>query len=132
MGPISGRGAINGPTDIVLTFADYIDSKNSSARRFEQLTKDTIYFIEELERVSNVPVSLVTTRFPRTNEEREDRRSIIDRRKWQTARAKQQFGIIDPFSTETHVLAEFESLRARVSRMKNFFRADHSSPGKQD
>jgi adenylosuccinate synthase len=66
--------ALNGPTDIALTFADYIASKNEKARRFEQLTSDTITFIEEIERVAAAPVSLISTRF--------DFRSIIDRRAW--------------------------------------------------
>lgn len=112
--------AINAPTDVVLTFADYVDSTNVQARRFEQLSKRTIDFIEELERVSNAPVSLVATRFPRTEFERLDRRSIIDRRDWQTRRARQQFGAIDPFATESQIEAEFESLRARVSRIRDF------------
>jgi len=112
--------AINAPTDVVLTFADYIDSINIPARRFEQLSRRTIDFVEELERVSNAPVSLIATRFPRTESERLDRRSIIDRRNWQTRRARQKFGAIDPFSTETQIEAEFESLRARVSRIRDF------------
>ena len=66
--------ALNGPTDIALTFADYIHMDNSRARRFEQLNEDTIRFIEEMEAVAGAPVSLVSTRF--------DWRSIIDRRSW--------------------------------------------------
>ena len=66
--------SLNGPTDIVLTFADYFGIKNRKARRFEQLSEDTIRFIEELERVAVAPVSLIATRF--------NFRSIIDRRKW--------------------------------------------------
>jgi adenylosuccinate synthase len=65
---------LNGPTDIALTFADYIDAKNSTAQRLEQLTPDTIRFIEEVEAVTGAPVSLISTRF--------GPRSIIDRRKW--------------------------------------------------
>jgi adenylosuccinate synthase len=112
--------AINAPTDVVLTFADYISSENVRARRFEQLTKRTIDFIEEIERVANAPVSLIATRFPRTEAERLDRRSIIDRRSWQTRRARQRFGAIDPFSTEDQINAEFETLRARLSRIRVF------------
>jgi adenylosuccinate synthase len=66
--------ALNGPTDIALTFADYISNKNEKAHRFEQLTSETITFIEEIERVAAAPVSLISTRF--------DFRSIIDRRAW--------------------------------------------------
>ena len=66
--------ALNGPTDIALTFTDYLDRRNEDARRYEQLQPDTIKFIEEVERVAAAPVSLISTRF--------DFRSIIDRRSW--------------------------------------------------
>jgi len=66
--------SLNAPTDIALTFADYISIKNRDARRFEQLTSETIQFIEEIERVASAPVSLISTRF--------ESRSIIDRRAW--------------------------------------------------
>ncbi|WP_041592764.1 adenylosuccinate synthetase [Terriglobus roseus] len=65
---------LNGPTDIALTFADYLDRKNTDARRFEQLTDATIKFAEEVENVTGAPVSLISTRF--------NFRSIIDRRNW--------------------------------------------------
>lgn len=65
---------VNGATDIALTFADYLDVANRDARRVDQLTPDTIRFIEEVERVAGVPVSLVGTRFAV--------RSVIDRRRW--------------------------------------------------
>jgi adenylosuccinate synthase len=65
---------LNSPSDIALTFTDYIDVQNARARRFEQLTEETIQFIQELERVASAPVSLISTRF--------DYRSIIDRRSW--------------------------------------------------
>ena len=68
--------SLNGPTDIALSFADYIRKKNEGARRFEQLDDTTIRFVEEIERVASAPVSLVVTRF------RHPERSIIDRRKW--------------------------------------------------
>jgi adenylosuccinate synthase len=66
--------SLNAPTDIALTFTDYIDRKNETARRFEQLTEPTIRFIEEVERVAAAPVTLISTCF--------DERSIIDRRAW--------------------------------------------------
>ncbi len=66
--------SINGPTDIALTFADYLCKDNELARRFEQLSTGTLSFIEGLERVARAPVSLITTRF--------HYRSIIDRRAW--------------------------------------------------
>jgi adenylosuccinate synthase len=68
------NSALNGPTDIALTFADYLHPQNAEARRYEQLTLETIRFIEEVERVGAAPVSLISTRF--------DFRSIIDRRTW--------------------------------------------------
>ena len=66
--------SLNGPTDVALTFVDYLAKINTQARRFEQLTEETIRFIEEVERVAAAPVSLVSTRF--------HFRSIIDRRAW--------------------------------------------------
>jgi len=65
---------LNAPTDIALTFVDYIKAKNQKARRFEQLTPPTLRFIQEVERVAESPVSLIATRF--------HHRSIIDRRAW--------------------------------------------------
>jgi adenylosuccinate synthase len=38
-----------------------IDRSNTKARRFEQLTNETIRFIDELERVACAPVSLIST-----------------------------------------------------------------------
>lgn len=66
--------SLNGPTDIALTFADYVHIANREARRFEQLNEDTLRFVEEIECVASAPVSLIATRF--------DHRSIIDRRTW--------------------------------------------------
>jgi adenylosuccinate synthase len=65
---------LNGPTDIALTFADYIDGTNRDARRFDQLSSQTVQFVEEIESVAGVPVSMIVTRF--------DVRSVIDRRHW--------------------------------------------------
>lgn len=71
---IRKAASLNAPTDIALSFVDYIKSTNKDARRFEQLTEDTIRFIEEVERVTSAPVTLISTRF--------HSRSIIDRRAW--------------------------------------------------
>lgn len=65
---------LNGATDIALSFSDYIDIANRSARRFEDLTQETRDFVEGVERVTNARVSLVSTRFAP--------RGIIDRRNW--------------------------------------------------
>ena len=66
--------AINGATDIALSFSDYISVENRQARRFEQLTDETRAFVADVERVANAPVSLISTRFHRFG--------VIDRRNW--------------------------------------------------
>jgi adenylosuccinate synthase len=65
---------LNGPTDIALTFVDYLSKQNRNAFRFDQLQLETVRFIDEVERVSGVPVSLISTNF--------NWRNIIDRRSW--------------------------------------------------
>lgn len=65
---------INMPTDIALTFADYLSDKNAQASRFEQLTIETKAFIKDVEMVSNSPVSFVSVGFRWG--------SIIDCRTW--------------------------------------------------
>lgn len=65
---------LNGPTDIALTFADYFGIDNRAAYRYEQLNDDTLRFIEEMEKVGGVPVSMISTAF--------NDRNIIDRRMW--------------------------------------------------
>ena len=53
---------------------DYIDAANRTARRFGQLTGQTISFIREIEAVAAAPVSLVSASF--------DGRGPVDRRLW--------------------------------------------------
>jgi adenylosuccinate synthase len=65
---------LNAPTDIALSFVDYLCSKNSKAMRFEQLTEETIRFVEEVEKVAAAPVTLLSNGF--------NLRSVIDRRMW--------------------------------------------------
>ena len=65
---------INSPTDIALTFADYINYSNRFCRRYDQLTEYTKKFIEEMERCTGANVSLIATGF--------EYRSIIDKRNW--------------------------------------------------
>ena len=65
---------LNGPTDLALTFVDYLTKRNREAYRYEQLSDDTLRFVEEVERVSGRPVSLISTDF--------SWRNIIDRRNW--------------------------------------------------
>lgn len=66
---------LNGATDIALTFADYIDADNRTANSYEELTGRTKDFIEEVERVTGVPVSLITKDFGKDA-------VTIDRRDW--------------------------------------------------
>jgi adenylosuccinate synthase len=66
---------LNGPTDIALTFVDYLGKENLNARRFDQLTRPTMNFIDEVERVAGAPVSLVSTGFTQ-------RPAMVDRRTW--------------------------------------------------
>lgn len=65
---------LNGATDVALTFSDYLNGDNQSARRYEQLSTDTKDFISDVERVASAPVSLISTRF--------HARGVIDRRTW--------------------------------------------------
>ena len=65
---------LNSPTDVALTFVDYLDRRNSDAIRFDQLTPDTIKFVEDVEMVAGVPCSLIGNRF--------DYKCVIDRRRW--------------------------------------------------
>jgi adenylosuccinate synthase len=68
---------LNAPTDIALTFADYLAAENREAWRFEQLSKDSLRFIDELERVTGARVSLISVGF-----EQYSQRILIDRRDW--------------------------------------------------
>ncbi len=65
---------LNSPTDIAVTFTDYINSVNRNACRFEQLTESTLSFIQEIEKFTGASVSIITTGF--------NDRSVIDRRSW--------------------------------------------------
>ena len=65
---------LNRPTDVALTFVDYLSKSNGNAKRFEQLEPDTIRFIEEVEAVCEAPVTLISNGF--------NDRSVIDRRRW--------------------------------------------------
>ncbi len=68
---------LNAPTDIALTFADYLAAENREAWRFEQLSKSSLRFIDELERVTGARVSLISVGF-----EQYSHRILIDRRSW--------------------------------------------------
>ena len=47
------NSALNGPTDIAITFTDYLNPLNAGARRYEQLSPEAIRFIEEVELVGS-------------------------------------------------------------------------------
>lgn len=66
--------SLNAPTDIALTFMDYLSINNRKAHRVEQLNEESLQFVEEVERVAAAPVSLMSVRF--------HSRAIIDRRRW--------------------------------------------------
>jgi adenylosuccinate synthase len=65
---------LNGATDLALTFADYMDSRNRGVRQFSRLAPETIQFVHEMESVAGAPVSFISTGF--------DGRGPIDRRLW--------------------------------------------------
>lgn len=65
---------LNAPTDIALTFVDYISIKNRDAKDFDTLTEETRRFIDQIEKFSGVPVTMVSTKF--------DPKAILDRRRW--------------------------------------------------
>ena len=56
---------LNGPTDIALTFADYVSIDNRRAYRLEELTPETMKLIKAIEGVTGARVSLVSTGFGR-------------------------------------------------------------------
>ena len=65
---------LNSPTDVALTFVDYLDVRNRQAIRFDQLTPQTIKFVEDVEIVAGIPCSLIGNHF--------DYKCVIDRRRW--------------------------------------------------
>jgi adenylosuccinate synthase len=73
-GLLRKAASLNAPTDVVLTFVDYLAASNQSARRFEQLTPEAHRLIEGIERVAQAPVSILSTGF--------GFRNILDRRAW--------------------------------------------------
>ena len=64
----------NGATDIALTFVDYLGADNSTASTFDELNPVSRKFIEDVERVSGLPVSLISKGFGRAG--------LIDQRTW--------------------------------------------------
>lgn len=54
---------LNGATDIALTFVDYLDAANATAKRYEDLTSATHEFVKQVEAVANAPVTLLSVGF---------------------------------------------------------------------
>lgn len=54
---------INGSTDIALTFVDYLHKSNQSAKNVQSLTQDAQKFVADVERVTGLPVSLISVGF---------------------------------------------------------------------
>ena len=66
--------ALNGPTDIALTFVDYLGVTNREAQSFDDLTPNTHELASAIEGTTGLPVSLMSVRFSRDG--------VLDRRKW--------------------------------------------------
>jgi adenylosuccinate synthase len=62
-GQLRRAAAINGPTDIAITFADYLGVSNREADSFDSLNVEAKDFISRVERVSGAPVNLVSKKF---------------------------------------------------------------------
>lgn len=60
---LARASALNAPTDIALTFVDYITVGNRNATRYDQLSRATHAFIENIETVSGARVSYISTGF---------------------------------------------------------------------
>ncbi|MGW8278817.1 adenylosuccinate synthetase [Sphingomonas aurantiaca] len=67
LGQIRRAAAINGATEIAITFADYLCAGNRHARRYEELSEDTREFIARVEEVTGCPVTLVACGAHREN-----------------------------------------------------------------
>ena len=65
---------LNMPTDIALTFVDYLDINNRDASRFNQLSERTAKFCREIEEVAGAPVSLLSRDF--------SFQAMLDCRRW--------------------------------------------------
>ena len=71
---LSRSALLNGPTDIALTFADYLGVANRKARSFDELLPDTKSFIDRIEKVSGARVTLISKEFSKDG--------VIDRDGW--------------------------------------------------
>ncbi|MEQ8249548.1 MAG: adenylosuccinate synthetase [Alphaproteobacteria bacterium] len=60
---LGDAAAINGATEIAVTFADYFGIENRKAKCFDELNVEALSFIERVERVTGIPVSMVSKAF---------------------------------------------------------------------
>jgi adenylosuccinate synthase len=61
LGQIRRAAALNGATEIALTFADYVDVSNADARSFAALSESTRTLIRMVEDATGIPVTLVAS-----------------------------------------------------------------------
>jgi adenylosuccinate synthase len=52
---------LNRPRQIALTFIDYINAKDRGKTKYKDLSKQSKEYIEEIEKILNVPVTLIST-----------------------------------------------------------------------
>jgi adenylosuccinate synthase len=71
---LRGAAALNGATEVAVTFADYLAISNRDARSFSDLTSDTQEFIRKVERVAGAEVTMVSKAFARDG--------VLDRGGW--------------------------------------------------
>lgn len=62
-GQIARAAALNGATEIAVTFADYLGAKNAKATTIDELNADAKAFISRLEAVTGAKVTLVSKAF---------------------------------------------------------------------
>lgn len=73
LGQIRRAAALNGASQIALTFADYISEQNIDSPDYEHLTEETRRLIEQIEEVTGILVTLISTH--------PTREGMVDRRR---------------------------------------------------
>jgi adenylosuccinate synthase len=61
MGLVKEATMVNRPTQIALTFVDYIDFKNYGVKRWKRLTTSARKFVDAIEKETGVPVTIIKT-----------------------------------------------------------------------
>lgn len=67
LGQVRRAAALNGATEIAVTFADYISASNVHAGSYEDLTSETRDFVLRVEQVTGQPVAMISSGPHRTN-----------------------------------------------------------------